>query len=354
MKLTLSGIEQAGAVDEYQETYDTLMKPYPDRPSATLPGVDLIVIDEETGLTMDSRSMQDVSPLNGIIDYREGAIAFNPLVQWNLPNGQPAAAEPIAGKRIRIYYRTRQNWGLQLTKAASTYYRQPDIRSLGYREYTIGSNGYLFFPIQDHDQSVLVDYTWRQNTSNGEVIRTETGEYHQILDPTLANSPQNQFANQAGNPNWWNSGRRLARGDAIPGSVNITRVRGVSVRARALWREGARWRKLDLELVRWPGSRHVVIPIVSLTRETRRHRSPNSVRSDDGVRENSSGPKRERKRSFDEEAREPGPDRAGELFSRFPGFLVGTPERGNSALLTPLFAPFRLPWSDLRVSASPW
>src|SRR5436305_14971204 len=56
VKLTLDHVEQYGAVDEYQEPYNTLMMPYQDRPSPTAGGVDLIVMDEETGLTMDSRS----------------------------------------------------------------------------------------------------------------------------------------------------------------------------------------------------------------------------------------------------------------------------------------------------------
>jgi hypothetical protein len=269
VKLTLSLLSKIGDIDDYQEPYSALIKDYPnDRPSPT-PNIDLIVMDEETGLIMDSRSLQDplgsptvqTTGANGIIDYREGAIAFNPLVQWTLPNGKLDAPSPIAGKRIRIYYRTQQNWGLQLTKAATTYYRQPTVTNLGYREYAVGSAGYLFFPVQDHDQSVLVDYTWVQNTSNGPVIRTETGEYHQILDPTLAASPQSQFGNLAQNPNWWIQVDGAARGDYVQNSVSITRVRGVSVRARVVWVEGSskvvtntgteapsvRWRKLDLE-----------------------------------------------------------------------------------------------------------
>src|SRR5439155_7365711 len=112
---------------------------------------------------------------NGVINYLNGAISFSPLVQWTLPGGGQTAPEPIAGKRGRIYYRTQQNWGLQLTKSATTYYRQPDIQKLGYREFTVGSGGYLFFPIRDHDQAVLIDYTWVHQVGGQQIVVTETG-----------------------------------------------------------------------------------------------------------------------------------------------------------------------------------
>src|SRR5262249_50974203 len=107
VKLTLDHIEQTGRPDEYQEIYNSLMKSYQGRQSPVPDGVDLIVMDEETGLMMDSRSLQDptasttvqTTGANGIIDYREGAIAFNPLVQWTLPNGKMTDLQPIAGKR---------------------------------------------------------------------------------------------------------------------------------------------------------------------------------------------------------------------------------------------------------------
>ena len=52
---------------------------------------------------------------------------------------------------------------MQLTKAFTNYVRDPnpDPQSgPGYGFFAVGTMGYLYFPIQDHDQSVLVDYTW--------------------------------------------------------------------------------------------------------------------------------------------------------------------------------------------------
>jgi len=254
VKLTLNGIEPVGVVDEYQEPYTALLKSYGERPTPT-PNIDLLVVDLETGLTMDSRTLQPPAHGNGVqgngsngqINYRDGSIQFNDLVQWTLPNGGPTAPDPIAGKRLRIYYRTPQDWGLQFTKAATNYVRVTDLRQLGYQEYleVAGVDGYLFFPIQDHDQAVLVDYTWVQHSSmtDQDIVRTETGEYHQILDPALPAAPPSMVPT----PPWWLQVDGAQRADYVRGSFRVQRVRGVSVRARAVWREGNRWRRLDLD-----------------------------------------------------------------------------------------------------------
>jgi hypothetical protein len=252
VKLTLNGIEPIGTADEYQEQYTGLMKTYPDRPSLT-PNIDVIVEDLETGLTMDSRTLQPAtnpngapgSGSNGAIDYRDGSIQFNDTAHWSMPTSRATLDTPIGGKRVRIYYRTPQNWGVEFTKAATEYSRVPATLNPGYREYYQGSGGYLFFPVQDHDQAVLVDYTWVQREMNHDITRTETGEYHQILDPARSDSPQNQLG--APSNNWWAQVDGALRGDVVPGSIQVLRVRGVSVRARAIWREGTRWRSLDLD-----------------------------------------------------------------------------------------------------------
>jgi hypothetical protein len=252
VKLTLNGIEPVGTADEYQVQYAGLMKTYSDRQSPT-PSIDLIVEDLETGLMIDSRTLQPaLNPngapgdgSNGAIDYRDGSIQFNPAVRWTLPNGALEPLQPIGGRRVRIYYRSPQNWGVEFTKAATEYSRVPATVNLGYQEYYQGNGGFLFLPVQDHDQTVLVDYTWTQHEMNHDIVRTETGEYHQILDPGLPLSPQNQFG--APTQNWWVQVDGALRGDAVPGSVQVLRVRGVSVRARAIWREGNRWRSLDLD-----------------------------------------------------------------------------------------------------------
>lgn len=269
VKLTLDGIERIGALDEYQERYNGLIKNYPDRPAVGTLDVDLLVVDLDTGLTIDSRTLQRSGENpelkqpyineNGEINYNDGSITFAENVRWTLPTASGAFSppDPVAGKRVRIYYRTRQNWALQMTKAFTNYVREPDAQGLGYREFYLhvpqsrnpDQSGYLFFPVADHGQAVLVDYSWWQRVGNQSVLRTETGEYHQIHDPADPDSPQNSFGFPF--PSfWWTrvdaAGRANLQFDANH-PILIQRVRGISVRARAIWREGNRWRRLDLD-----------------------------------------------------------------------------------------------------------
>lgn len=268
VKLTLNNVLRIGSVDEYQEQYVSLMKGYPDRPVARTGTqfIDVLVMDLETGLTLDSRTLQNpesdlepveglddrtLSDVNGRISYDNGSIRFSSVVQWMLPNptnpsqGTLGPPQPIGGKRVRIFYRTQQNWGVQLTKAFTNYVREPNVNDLGYREFGVGSGGYLFFPIQDHDHAVLVDYTWVHRVDGQNILRTETGEYHQISDPQSPESPQNLIGSPV--PYWWIRVDAAERLGFVPDSVRVTRVRGVTVRARAIWREHNRWRKLDLD-----------------------------------------------------------------------------------------------------------
>jgi len=258
VKLALNGIEKIGAMDEHQERYNGLMRDYPgDRLAPDTHDIDLLVVDMDTGLTIDSRTLQRAdretevagNDLNGEINYLDGAITFRDQVSWTLPaaGGPAGSPESIAGKHLRIYYRTPQNWALQFTKAFDRYVPRDiqDINSLGYGEYSQGTQGYLFFPVADQGGAVLVDYTWQHRVGNQVILRTETGEYHQISDPTLPESPQNLFGSPV--PYWWTVLDGAHRPDAVDGSVRVLRVRGVSVRARAIWREGTRWRRLDLD-----------------------------------------------------------------------------------------------------------
>jgi len=258
VKLTLNNLLRIGEVDEYQEQYASLIKGYADRPvdRTGTQNIDLLVVDMETGLTIDSRSLQrqdedrevdipGASDLNGRINYDSGSIRFGDAVQWTLPNGQLAPPDSMGGKRIRVYYRTQQNWGVQLTKAFTNYVRETNVADLGYREFGVGTGGYMYFPIQDHDHAVLVDYSWVHRVDGQEILRTETGEYHQISDPVSAESPQNQFGSPV--PYWWVRVNAADRLGFVADSIRVMRVRGVTVRARAIWREGERWRKLDLD-----------------------------------------------------------------------------------------------------------
>src|SRR5262249_51219928 len=108
--------------------FQGLMRNYRTRPSLTN-GIDLIVADTSTGLLMDSQLFngQDPAHDNGNIDYRAGVIRFNPQgVYWRLPGGGgfTAQRDPIAGRHVRVYYRTDADWGVALQKPYANYSRE--------------------------------------------------------------------------------------------------------------------------------------------------------------------------------------------------------------------------------------
>jgi hypothetical protein len=265
--LTLNFVKRAGDIQETQEAYETLIGNYTRAPFLPDPthvgtdrGVDLVIVDLDTGLVMDSRTLQSepnplypVSDINGRLDYARGRIEFNPVVQWVMPNGSPAPPAAVAGRRLRVYYRTEGDWAVQITKAYSNYRRELDPAKMGFGQYLQNRWDLYFLPI-DHDHSVVVDYTWVQLLPDGSRrLRQESGELHRIKEPTAPDSPQTMAGGIPGLENaWWlrlNVAERMLQGGARDVAPNepivVQSVRGASVIARAYWREGPRWRRLE-------------------------------------------------------------------------------------------------------------
>jgi hypothetical protein len=251
VKLTLNFLKHVGDVQDNQETYAGLLP--------TLNGIDVVVLDVDRGITIDSRTLApDVENDNGAIDYRSGTITFNPRVRWNLPPaGVPGPDESIAGQNLRIYYRTEDEFGLQVQKAFTNYLRSANPYTVTPGQYGQERFGYLLFPASDHNQSVLVDYTYTEKVT-GRRVRV-AGEMQPVRDPDPSVSPLDSprvvsgFSNVP--PNLWfvrlNNAPPFGNLDPSgkpeiePGSVVVHSVRGVSMRSRALWREGSRWRRVE-------------------------------------------------------------------------------------------------------------
>jgi hypothetical protein len=256
--LTLDSVKRFGDIEENQTQYFGLIQPFERWPTASdsahpgTGGVDMVIVDLDTGLTIDSRTLQiepivdTMNALNGRIDYAGGRIEFNPVVQWSFADGSAAPASSIAGRRIRVYYRTEADWALQVTKAFSKYRREVNPSLMGYGQY-VQNGPELFFPPIDHDQSVAVDYTWVQAVNGQKRVRQESGELHEIKEPEAPSSPQTAGrAPQELARAWWIRLNVAGRNDlAADEPIVIQNVRGASVLARAMWREGTRWRRLE-------------------------------------------------------------------------------------------------------------
>jgi hypothetical protein len=261
VNLTLPFIKKLESIEENQQQYFGLVRPFPRWPTQNdsehpgTPGIDLVIADLDTGLTIDSLTMQtepiaavpSASDRNGRIDYSRGRLEFNPVVQWSLPDGSHAPPSSIAGRKIRVYYRTEADWALQITKAFSNYRREVNPNLLGYGQY-VQNGPDLYFPPIDHDHSVSVDYTWVQRLGGGQMrLRQESGELHKIKEPGAPSSPHTLGrAPQGLDLAWWIRLNVAGRNDIDPNEpIVIQSVRGASVIARAMWREGPRWRRLE-------------------------------------------------------------------------------------------------------------
>ena len=271
VQLGIRGVKKVGEAEDTpnlvsagqaDQNYQGLIRNYPatgndpGRPGST--GIDFVVVDLETGFRMTSARFAAAPATtpgqNGIMDYDDSVITFTGSVTWEHPtDANNTFQAPIAGRHIRVYYRTLDDWTVAVQKPYYQYTYLPTAGALGPGEFgynPVSFQGYVLFPATDGEQSVTVDYQWTQMDSNGDParLRTELGEMHVISNPGDANSPQNSPMGFGG-PNWWirlNNHDNGASGagtppDLMPGSVTILGVRGASFTTRVAWRESGRW-----------------------------------------------------------------------------------------------------------------
>lgn len=227
-------------------TYQGLVRYYPAPQSGGAahpgtPGIDLVVVDVDTGLRIYSTTLQRADPgnpagvnnSNGEIDYRNGIIHLRETATWTDPFTGNAVALNTGGRHVRIYYRTFNDFGVSAGKPASSYFSQPTLTALGYRQYTPTSTGYLLFNPSDGDTTVTVDYSFVSGSA-GRVV-TEVGELHRLQPPGSAGAPDATH--------WWLLLTHAS--DAVANSIQIGAVRGASLHTRVAWREGSRTRHIN-------------------------------------------------------------------------------------------------------------
>lgn len=231
------------------------------------PGVDLIIVDLETGLQIDSSTLQrqdGTQPAgsnnsNGEINYRAGIIHLAQTPNWR-PPGSPfgAASHTVsmsaAGRHVRVYYRAGADFAVATSKPYVNYHHQPQVNQLGDQEYTPAvvspaSPGqppygvYLLFNTAEVDKTLAVDYSYVAHTNpndplTGRIV-TEVGEMHRINQPD-SGVPMDPNAG----PAWI----RLAHSDDAgidPDSFQVTGVRGASLLTRVVWRDANRTRHIE-------------------------------------------------------------------------------------------------------------
>jgi len=274
--------------------YQGLVRYYPDTPSRTgTPGLAIIVVDLATGYQIDNRTLQKPGPVappgldnsNGEMDYRAGVVKLwkyrnrntgDGPIAWNPPfayQGGGLADRPFepAGRGVRIYYRTSNDFAVASFKPFTRYHRQPVRNNVANREYFFGhpatgtpEGGYLTFAHIDSENTIAVDYSYRRRVDpsdpsldrieivNGELLklqratggspfllaRVKNADYDPASEDGNPNNGEDQGAPTTVDPN--SPGTRFY--SVVEGSVIIRGVRGASFQTRAVWLEGRRMR----------------------------------------------------------------------------------------------------------------
>lgn len=133
----------------------------------------------------------------------------------------------LAGRHLRFLYRAEGDWTMQCTKAYTAYTRKYFSGDPSYREfkYKANSNRLLFAPCE-WGKTVIVDYSYRDADGAEKKV---VGEAHKI-----DTDPVNQ---------------EICVDLAMPPGVRVTRITvvGTSFTVRIIWRDGTRWRNIDLD-----------------------------------------------------------------------------------------------------------
>ena len=219
----------------------------------SLPGVSVVAVDMEDGSLLVNRlGKTDYFT----VDYRNGIVRLPETAVFLTPKGD-FVRKPVAGRALRFYYQADGDWAVAVQKAASTYsVVAGPVRVLTYgtcmplRPVLLSERGrqryYLrvLFPIADQGKSVLLSYSYWDRDG---LKRTVYGVGAQITDqyvPGISSDPNGEL-----------SGSSLLHPYVqipLPDDVNPQRgvrvfdVRGTSLRAVTIWREGNRWKYQDV------------------------------------------------------------------------------------------------------------
>lgn len=240
VKLSLRFLKEAGVTVEHNgDTYAGLA------PSYNLPN-SILAVDMETGEVYDETSTVPAGlPTAGApvmaVDYKEGIVTFNVA---------------YAAHTFRIYYRAEGDWALQTFKAYDVYgrsYGAPSSTSPGYGQYyydsaalNSGGDYRVYFRLCHAGSTVAVDYKYVASEPGGSMVEhTVYGDLCQVSMDTgnlglcyIDLLPKIE--------------RLYPAGTALA-VKEVSKVRGVSVGARVIWRESGtglragKWRHKELQ-----------------------------------------------------------------------------------------------------------
>jgi hypothetical protein len=143
-----------------------------------------------------------------IVNYKTGRLQFN------------GGSVDRTGHTYRIFYRTLEDWGVRVGKAAEEYYESQSPGSgAGADQVFTRNNEVLTFPISERGKSVLVDYALqRAGASANDPYQRIAGEVHTI--PNTGQTDEGVIR------------LNIASGDTV---VGVDHVVGASLTATTVW-----------------------------------------------------------------------------------------------------------------------
>jgi hypothetical protein len=220
--LTLKRIAEVGKtwIRDVAAADDSMFQGLPVTISGVGSNPALIAIDLESGRIVNWAS----TPAQILVNYRDGAVELVPDSSGMLLMTDGSQI-PVAGRNFRFLYKADGDWSVQFLKAYAQYERS-NIAALDYKSYYVdGSNPtWIWFSACNGNHSISVDYEWDDNGT----IRKVIGETHKTSDILQTGT------------NWTHI-------ELAHTPTNYVSVTGVSVRARVVWRDGDRWRNVDLD-----------------------------------------------------------------------------------------------------------
>ena len=249
-KLTLRFIKKSGDTMEGNGSLYTGMAPYYGMP------YDVVAVDVETGAMYVNTTSQDVMDARPEIyyldpdtmlrpamdvDYRTGTIRFDPNAPVVTVGSTTRVDSLLAGKTFRIFYCAEGDWAIQTYKAYDVFQRSYGT-GLDQRQYYF-SAGIVYLARSCAGSTVAVDFAYTVNGQPQEIFTS--GQVYQVSRDTAGSGST-----------YINLAQRLMEVYGPTATIDITRITrvyGVSLGVRAVWREsgrgfsGGRWRKVDLQ-----------------------------------------------------------------------------------------------------------
>ncbi len=191
-------------------------------------GDSIMIIDLGTGMRVDTTNVT-VKYTAGVVNLPERADLYE------FGNSTPVMNVKLASRRVRFLYRADGDWSIQCQKAYSVYSREWTAPVIDYRHYKVGG-GFgapheLYFAACEAGKTISVDYSYGFDEDGIEHHHKVVGESYQISD--YKNAAGYYFVTLNLSPD-----------------AELTRVHavvGTSFKVRAVWRDGKRWRHVDME-----------------------------------------------------------------------------------------------------------